>query len=99
MVIRSSPALVCSNYFKLFFPSKSDRLLEAGGARLTGACEMQNTTTIMAASPYRNKRSEILPRITLPASDSAPLTDDLQNQRSRGVRCGGIVRLKGNHWC
>lgn len=29
-------------------------------------------------------------QLTVPASDSAPLTTDLQNQCSRGVRCGGM---------
>jgi hypothetical protein len=32
-------------------------------------------------------------QLTVPASDSAPLTADLQNQHNRGVRCGGVVRL------
>jgi hypothetical protein len=29
--------------------------------------------------------------LTVPSSDSAPVTFDLQNRRNRGVRCGGMV--------
>jgi len=34
---------------------------------------------------------------TVPASDSAPLTADLQNQHSRGVRCRGMARPRPRH--